>query len=86
MQKRKESAKGTETSNITKQIPIDQIFETEFKASNTLPEQQAHVIKKYEDYVTGLMNSITVWIGLDDAAKADTGGGVRLKSKNYKCS
>jgi tetratricopeptide (TPR) repeat protein len=71
MQKRKESAKGTETSNITKQIPIDQIFETEFKASNTLPEQQAHVIKKYEDYVTGLMNSITVWIGLDDAAKAD---------------
>ena len=53
------------------QVPLSRILETEFKALG-IPEQEiAHICAKYETYVTGMMNAVSVWLGFGEAKTAD---------------
>lgn len=53
------------------QVPIAAIFNVEFQALQTPPEHQETIRKVYELYVSGLMNSVSVWLGFGDASRAD---------------
>ena len=55
------------------QVPIAAIFNAEFQTLNVPPAEQEKRAGEYEKYATGLMNSVSVWLGFGDAGMADKG-------------
>jgi tetratricopeptide (TPR) repeat protein len=62
---------SAEMRATAKKVPIDAIFKAEFGAIILPQEKQEETKKKYEQYVSGIMNSVSVYLGFGDASKAD---------------
>ncbi|MCL4365129.1 tetratricopeptide repeat protein [Candidatus Marsarchaeota archaeon] len=53
------------------QIQITEILEAEFKALGTDTKVQRDMTERYEEYVTGMMNAVSIGLGFGEAATAD---------------
>ncbi|MDE1857284.1 MAG: tetratricopeptide repeat protein [Candidatus Micrarchaeota archaeon] len=62
--------KDEEGSSATRQcaVPINAIFDVEFKTLKTPPERQEEITGLYEQYVSGMMDAVSVWLGLSGAS------------------
>ena len=58
-------------ADLVEQIPINEIFAVEFKTLGTPLWQQVEIREKYENYVSDMMEYVSIWLGAGGISKAD---------------
>ena len=61
----------TKVQQKVQRVPIGSILFAEFETLKIPLEKRKEIVSKYEEYVKGLMNCVSVWLGFGEAAKAD---------------
>jgi tetratricopeptide (TPR) repeat protein len=52
-------------------VPVDAIFEAEFKAICMRPQQQMEIRNVYEHHVIQLINEVSMWLGCGELSESD---------------